>query len=108
MALSGTRKRLLIWGSVLALPVLLVAGCLAAFDAMIGEAEPIVGQVDQFPAPDGDWIATLELVDNGLGFGQGMLYDEVHVHRRGTPVTTHGNPSDSSVSTLSRVTIRHA
>ena len=33
----------------------------------------------RLPSPDGQSVAIVESVDNGLGFGQGMLYDEVHV-----------------------------
>ena len=39
----------------------------------------------------------MERVDNGLGFGQGAVYDEVHVQRARTAVTEHGDRSDSVV-----------
>jgi hypothetical protein len=37
----------------------------------------------------------VEQVDNGLGFGQVAVYDEIHVVLRGTPVLIHGDRSNS-------------
>jgi hypothetical protein len=52
-------------------------------------AEPLAGQVDDYPSPDLRWVATLEEVDNGAGFGLGMLYDEVHIHHPDEKITDH-------------------
>jgi hypothetical protein len=46
---------------------------------MLSACHPVVENSSDRLSPDFRWTATLELVDNGLGFGQGMLFDEVHV-----------------------------
>lgn len=61
------------------------------------DGHPIVTQKSELASPDGKWIATLELVDNGLGFGLGVLYDEVHLRRVNEPILDHGDDSKSSV-----------
>ena len=53
--------------------------------------------IQAYPSPDGKYTATLEYVDNGLGFGMGAVYDEVHLTRTGQPVGEHGNAGDSVV-----------
>jgi hypothetical protein len=58
---------------------------------------PIVLESSRVPAPDSDWVATVERVDNGLGFGQGALYDEIHVAKAGTEIDNHGDPSHSGI-----------
>jgi hypothetical protein len=58
---------------------------------------PIVGKHIDLASPDGSWIATLEEVDNGLGFGQGMLYDEVHIRRPNETIPSHGDSAESAV-----------
>ena len=74
--------------------VMLVFACgLAGCD----DGNPIVTQSQEFPSPDGAYTATLELVDNGLGFGQGALYDEVHLRHRGEYIGEHGEPGGSVV-----------
>ena len=47
----------------------------------------------------GIWVAirVLEEVDNGLGFGLGALYEEVHVIKDGEAVAAHGDPEKSVV-----------
>lgn len=61
------------------------------------DGRPIVGKSVDVSSPDGNWIATLEVVDNGLGFGQGALYDEVHLRRPDETISTHGDRADSAV-----------
>lgn len=61
------------------------------------KAEPVVGQVDNFSSSDKQWVATLEEVDNGLGFGLGMLYDEVHIHRPNEKISDHGDDGNSVI-----------
>ena len=48
-------------------------------------------------SPDGKWEFTVERLDNGLGFGLGALYDEVHVHRAGSRNFGHGDGEKTSV-----------
>lgn len=55
----------------LALSLSLAAACLYAFHHP-DDDPTIVGKHIDFASPNGNWIATLEEVDNGLGFGQGM------------------------------------
>ena len=78
--------------------VIRLAALVLAFGlAGCNDGNPIVTQSQEFPSPDGAYIATLELVDNGLGFGQGALYDEVHVRHRGESIGEHGDPGGSVV-----------
>lgn len=51
----------------------------------------------EFLSPDKHWSAILETIDNGAGFGQGMVYYEIHLHRPGEKVADHGDQDDSSV-----------
>ena len=69
--------------------VISLAGC--------EDGKPIVGRSQAYPSPDGGFTATLEEVDNGLGFGQGALYDEVHLTRQGEAVGEHGDPGPSVI-----------
>jgi len=61
------------------------------------KAEPLLGQVEDFSSPDHRLVATLEELDNGLGFGQGMLYDEIHIHRPDERVSDHGDDDRSAI-----------
>jgi hypothetical protein len=61
------------------------------------DGQPMVGECIDVSSPNGSWIATLEVVDNGLGFGQGMLYDEVHLRRPNETLSSHGDRADSAV-----------
>jgi hypothetical protein len=54
-------------------------------------------EIGRFIPPNGDWVATLEEVDNGLGFGQGMLYHEVHLRRPNETISSHGDRAESAV-----------
>jgi hypothetical protein len=85
--------RFLIIGSIV---VVLLAASGYALKSWL-KAEPLVGQVNDFPSPDRKWVATLEEVDNGLGFGQGMLYDEVHIHHSNEKISDHGDDDRSAV-----------
>ena len=62
-----------------------------------GDDGPILGKHVDYLSPDGEWVATLEVVDNGLGFGQGRLYDEVHLRRPNEPISSHGDHAGSAV-----------
>lgn len=61
------------------------------------DGKPIVGRSQAYPSPDGAFTATLEEVDNGLGFGQGALYDEVHLTRQGEAIGKHGDSGRSVI-----------
>lgn len=64
---------------------------------MLADGRPIIVKHVDLPSPNGSWIATLEEVDNGLGFGLGMLYDEVHIRRHGEKISDHGDEDRSAV-----------
>jgi hypothetical protein len=90
------------WGIALGLLslVLLVLWLLfmVASNFIIGdEGKPIPHTLSNLPSPDGRWVATLEQVDNGLGFGLGMVYYEIHVHRPDQPIVDHGDPDRTVV-----------
>ena len=84
MALS---RRLLLLASLASAPVLV--GC--------DDGKPIVLEAKEFASPDGKWVAVLEEVDNGLGFGQGAIFQEVHILRPGDKAQSHGDRSSSNV-----------
>ena len=79
--------------SLAVLGVLAVLVCVS----LHGEGVPAVGTSIDVASPDGRLIATVEQVDNGLGFGQGMLYDEVHVSRYPKPKFEHGDADPTVV-----------
>ncbi|MEX8505746.1 hypothetical protein [Leptothrix ochracea] len=66
--------------------IALVAGC---------SASPKVESSRTFESPNAELVATLESVDNGLGFGLGALYEEVHIGKRNELPSTHGEKSPS-------------
>jgi hypothetical protein len=70
----------------------------ALFGAALAFTEkgPVVVEATTVSSPDGMWEATLEVVDNGMGFGLGLLLYEVHVHARGTNIPKHGDREPSS------------
>lgn len=74
---------------------LAVAGLYAFHEA--DDGRPIVRKHSDLASPDGEWIATLEEVDNGLGFGQGSLYSEVHIRRPNEAIASHGDSAESAV-----------
>ncbi|MEO6279882.1 hypothetical protein [Roseateles sp.] len=69
--------------------LVILAGC--------EDGKPVVGRSQAYPSPDGAFTATLEEVDNGMGFGLGALYDEVHLTRQGEAVGKHGDSGRSVV-----------
>ena len=72
-----------------------VAGLYAFYQS--DDDGPIVGECVDVSSPNGSWIAALEKVDNGLGFGQGMLYHEVHLRRPNETISSHGDRAESAV-----------
>jgi hypothetical protein len=77
-------------GRCIGLGAILLIGCAGCDDGT-----PVVLESRRVPSPDKTLEAIVERVDNGLGFGQGALYDEVHVLRAGSPVLEHGDPGGS-------------
>src|SRR5262245_49033591 len=75
---------------------LLVAG-LAITMCACSKAVPEVIESTQAVDPTGRLVATVELVHNGLGFGAGALYDEVHVSAVSHRPFAHGD-GDGSVA----------
>lgn len=84
-------RRLLALLAILA-ALVIVTGPVSGFSRGLA---PVVEQSTAYPSPDLQWQATLERVDNGLGFGLGVLYYEVHVQETGILSARHGerNPS---------------
>ncbi len=73
------------------------AACFAVLCAGCSDGTPIVMKSQQYESPDRKLIATLEELDNGLGFGLGALYDEVHITMRSEAISHHGSASASVV-----------
>jgi hypothetical protein len=82
---------------VVGVPFLLLKACEMTFDAALGEPKPSAGVNLEAPSPDGRWIATSETVDNGMGFGMGMVYYEVHVRRPNERIRAHGDADATTV-----------
>jgi len=76
--------------------ILAMIAC-AFIGAGCDDGNPIVLNSSRVASPDGRWEATLEQVDNGLGFGMGRWLYEIHVQPAGTVVMYHGDPSITSV-----------
>ena len=72
--------------TITACGLILLSGCERVQDA------------SEFPSPDSQWVAILEHIDNGAGFGQGELFEEVSLNRPNMwrYLFSHGAP-DSSV-----------
>jgi hypothetical protein len=77
------------WTAALAVLMVLLAGC--------DDGIPELLQTADFPSPDGQWVATREVVHNGLGLGAGAVFYEIHVHRPREPVGEHGDPGATVV-----------
>ncbi|MES2115833.1 MAG: hypothetical protein V4578_11820 [Pseudomonadota bacterium] len=86
------RRRFIIAGTI---ALLIVVGGYTLRYAL--KTKPLLGQVEDFSSPDNRLVATLEDLDNGLGFGQGMLYDEIHIHRPDERVADHGDDDRSAI-----------
>ena len=61
---------------------------------------PIVLSSSSVASPDARWEATLEEVDNGLGFGQGRAFFELHIQDKGAKVVRRCDESVSCVFCL--------
>jgi hypothetical protein len=69
--------------------LLTLAGC--------DDGKPIATEKSRLLSPDRASVAVLEGVDNGLGFGQGMYYDEIHVGPADLAISDHGDLDPSVV-----------
>jgi hypothetical protein len=58
---------------------------------------PEVLESQRVASPDGTFDAVVERLDTGVGFGQDLAFDEVHVVKRGAPVREHQDDSHSVV-----------
>lgn len=58
---------------------------------------PIASETSRALSPDRKTVAVVEGVDNGLGFGQGMYCDEIHVGPADLSIVSHGEPDPSVV-----------
>jgi hypothetical protein len=72
---------------------------LAGSITLLGCGRPTIVNSSELLSPDLRWTVTLEHVDNGLGFGQGLLYDEVHLStsKRWRLFWRHGEPDKSAI-----------
>ena len=61
------------------------------------ESGPIVQSSSRLRAPSSSWEAVLEEVDNGLGFGLGRLYAEIHLVQQGDAIQAHGDAVPSVI-----------
>jgi hypothetical protein len=75
----------------------LAFGLYGLYALLHSDDRPFVVRHTDLASPNGHSIATLEEVDNGLGFGQGMLYDEVHIRRPNQTISDHGDSAESVV-----------
>jgi hypothetical protein len=58
---------------------------------------PQVLSSTDYPSPDSKLVALLESVNNGLGFGLGLMYDEVHIR---VPTYVIRNRGEDEISTI--------
>lgn len=57
---------------------------------------PIVLKSSSIKSPSGRRVAIIESVDNGMGFGLGAVYDEIHITSPYAKIGSHGD-TDSTV-----------
>lgn len=87
-----------------ALALLLSAhlGCLFQKDGI-----PNVIRSSRITSPNSQWDAVLDTVDNGLGFGMGLLYEEVHLERKGAVPLVHGDPGKTVIFYVEKADYDH-
>jgi hypothetical protein len=78
------------------IPVTFVLG-VSLFLGSCDDGIPVVISQSRSVSPDGRNDLVVEKVDNSLGFGQGLVYYEVHVVGHLRVVPDHGNKSRSCV-----------
>jgi hypothetical protein len=98
VCMSDSRRKWVVLRWVIVVLLGIPAGLIlvAAF-LLRNEGRPVVEQSTTYPSPDQQWQATVERVENGMGFGLGAEYYEVHVHRPGYPIGMHGDRDPSVV-----------
>jgi hypothetical protein len=64
---------------------------------------PFVLSSSSVRSPDAKWEATLEKVDNGLGFGQGQAFFELHIQDLGATVVRRCQESVSCVFQIEEI-----
>jgi hypothetical protein len=67
------------------------------FLSACSDGVPHVVTSAQYRSPDSRWEAVLERVDNGLGFGQGLMYSELHIHAPNQLISDHGGTASTVV-----------
>jgi hypothetical protein len=73
------------------------AACLTLIAISCNEGVPIIIESSHRLSPDSKWEFTLEHADNGMGFGMGAIYDEVHIHKPGKYAFKHGDKDISAI-----------
>jgi hypothetical protein len=91
-AMSGRTSWLLAGAVMLFLPLLGIVSLI-----FCNPRTPAAVVVATLPSPDGAFVAVSERVDDGAGFVEGPVHDEVHLLRRGDSVTDHGNHGKTSI-----------
>jgi len=84
----------------IALPIVTA---LILFLSSCSDGQPQVIRSNRYPNPSGEWFVTVEEVDNGLGFGAGTVYDEIHISQSGVSSFAHGD-KDPTVAYYSEST----
>jgi hypothetical protein len=98
VCMGDSRRKWVVLRWVIVVLVGIPAGLfLVAAFLLRNEGRPVVEQSTTYLSSDQQWQATLERVDNGMGFGPGVWYYEVHVHRPGYPIGMHGDRDPSLV-----------
>lgn len=80
--------------SGIAIPVIFIG---LLFYALTRGDPPIVLSYADFLSPDQRWVATEEYIDNGMGFGMGARYHEIHLRPPKQVLIGHGEREKSSV-----------
>jgi len=76
---------------------LTVIGLRELFFASLNETGPSVERFVLLPSPDSHWQAKVEVVDNGMGFGMGNIYNEIHIFEAGKSSKGHGDKEPTAV-----------
>jgi hypothetical protein len=78
--------------------ILDIAAAIAVTFVLAACSDPSIVESSQaVESPGGVFVATIETVDNGLGFGLGREYEEVHLTRRGAEIHRHGDSEPTVV-----------
>ena len=97
MKTTQTRKRVVVRWLIILLGVPAALFLLSVLVVVWPGATPVLEDFWVYPSPDGRWQARLEQIENGMGFGLGREYYEVHILKPGARATQHGD-ADHSVA----------